>query len=169
MSRAELEEVLLVHSGDPRLLKGSILHTDGAKAYKNVGPRRWPAPGHLHDDYERDPPFAQFEWTHTNVCHSRKRGKQVRYVERKTIRRPGGEEVEVLGGTEKVDGFWAMLRAAMSRTTLNTGAAGTPARQWLVTCLRVFQWHYWHLHEDRFTRFGALVAARRRAAACSFF
>ena len=44
LSIAELVEVFKIDTDDPILIKLSIIHTDSAKAYRRMGPLRWPAP-----------------------------------------------------------------------------------------------------------------------------
>ena len=61
--------MLKVDASTPRLLPGSILHTDSAKAYRQVGPQAWPARGALHSRFETAERFKVHLWTHTNVTH----------------------------------------------------------------------------------------------------
>ena len=66
---AELVDVFRISSDRPVLAPESLLHTDSAKAYKRMGPLRWPEPGVLHSEFECSEPFAQHKCTHTNVTH----------------------------------------------------------------------------------------------------
>jgi hypothetical protein len=68
----ELVEVFRINSNRPVLAPESLLHTDSAKAYKRMGPLRWPEPGVLHNEFECSEPFAQHKYTHTNVTHKKK-------------------------------------------------------------------------------------------------
>ena len=47
LSIEELERVLRIDTDRPLLLPRSVLHTDSAKAYRRVGPMRWPENGAL--------------------------------------------------------------------------------------------------------------------------
>ena len=53
------------------------------------------------------------------------------------------------------------MRRSIGRKGTNTGAGGTGTRAWLEMLVRVHQWEYWHLDEDRFALFGNLLAQRR--------
>ena len=109
LSVDELIRVLLVDSVDPILIKRSILHTDSAKAYRRIGPMQWPEAGAHHTRFQRSDPFSQFDWCHTNVTHKHKPGQPIQYVAHRTVVLPTGEHKHCLGGTQKVDGFWAFL------------------------------------------------------------
>ena len=159
---AELKEVLRIGSEKPALLPKSILHTDSAKAYKRVGPMRWSQRGALHEKFEDGSDFAELKYTHTNVTHKKKPGQPVKYVEQFTVELPDGTSKEVLGGTEKVDGFWATLRRLIGRKGVNTGARDkTAKRDWFHKNVRVAQWLYWFADDDRFKRFASYVQQSR--------
>ena len=78
------------------------------------------------------------------------------------MRTAAGVTVDVLGGTQDIDGWWAWLRRAIGRVPVNTGAADSEKRAWLHKLVRVAQWHFWHLDADRFKELGA---TRREARA----
>ena len=141
----------------------SILHTDSAKAYRKVGPLKWPAPGALHEEFEVVEACRRWQYGHTNVTHKRKPGQPIVYVSERTLTLPNGEVLRTLGGTEKVDGYWATLRREVGRKAVNTGEQDSQNREWLHQLVRVHQWHYWHANVDRFKLFGQLLAARRSA------
>ena len=67
-------------SEHPRLAKGSVLHTDSAKAYKTIGMQRWPEAGALHGDFEADDLFKDMQYVHTNVSHKKKVGVPQQFV-----------------------------------------------------------------------------------------
>ena len=61
------------------------------------------------------------------------------------------------------DGFWAFLRREIGRTGVQTGEEDSTTRERLYKLALVFQWHWWHLHTDRWPLFCALVRAAREA------
>ena len=158
MSIEELKDVLRPTSETPRLLPGTILHTDSAKAYRRVGPQRWPEPGALHDAdvVQDDPDFAPLNYVHTLVVHKKKPGQEVHYTALRRVRLADGTEKEVLGGTQKIDGYWATLRREVGKKSYNTGAKGSEKRRRLEMMVRTHQWFHWNLHRDRFTLLGEL-------------
>ena len=59
--------------------------------------------------------------------------------------------MQVKGGTQCVDGYWAYLRQKIGRKSVNTGVSEEdPKRAQLHQLVRVQQWEYWHLNEDKF-------------------
>ena len=50
---------------------------------------------------------------------------------------PTGVTVQVVAETEKVDGYWSSLRTEVGRSAVNTGAAGSLNRSWLLKLVRV--------------------------------
>ena len=102
-------------------------------------------------------PFAQHQWRHTTVTHKKKAGVPQQFVARKVVVLHTGDRVECIGGTQKVDGYWASLRRGIGRRSIPTGEAGTRARAWLLKLVRVHQWHWWNLNQDRFELFGKLL------------
>ena len=161
LSIDELEIVLKAHSDNPVLFPESILHTDSAKAYSRVGPIKWPRPGAHVFAFEGTPPFSQFHYAHTNVCHKKKVGVTQEFVALRTVSLFSGEDRNVLGGTQKIDGFWASMRRYVGKKSVNTGDTETAKRDWLNAMVRVFQWHWWNLKADRFRMFGELIAKHR--------
>ena len=123
---------------------------------------RWSQRGALHEKFEDGSDFAELKYTHTNVTHKKKPGQPVKYVEQFTVELPDGTSKEVLGGTEKVDGFWATLRRLIGRKGVNTGARDkTAKRDWFHKNVRVAQWLYWFADDDRFKRFASYVQQSR--------
>ena len=138
------------------------MHTDGAKAYKHVGPMRWPVAGFLQEGFEAQPPFAQHKWAHTNVTHKKKPGVPVNYVAPRNVVLADGTPKRVWAGTEKVDGFWQYLRRTVTRTSVITGGEeNTDARRYLAKLVRATQWRYWNLQANKFELFGKIVAEGR--------
>eukprot|EP00974_Lingulodinium_polyedra_P078890 7641452-Lingulodinium_polyedra.AAC.1 len=83
----------------------------------------WPAGGVLHGPFQRQDKFLQHRWTRTNVTDKRKAGGALQYVAKKSVRCADGSRKDVLGGTQKVDGFWAFLRRLIGRSSVATGKA----------------------------------------------
>ena len=155
----ELREVLRLKSGNPRLLPLSILHTDSAKAYRHVGPLRWPK--YVLGGIMEADEFLQHRWTTTKVVHKRKVGQPTRYVEYFRVRCAYNKPKDVLGGAQKIDGFWAFLRKHIGRLTVPTGTPLSAARSWFQKRVRVAQWMWVHCDENRFELFCRAVARRR--------
>ena len=108
--------------------------------------------------------FAEHGYIHTNVSHAKKPGLPIRYAEQFTVTPRDGSDFEVLGGTQKVDGFWASLRRLIGRKGVNTGARdGTAKRDWFRKNVRVAQWLHWHRHENRFELFATYLAKARES------
>ena len=100
--------------------------------------------------------FLRHKYTHTTVLHKKKPGREVRYVEQKTITLPDGERRTVLAGTQKIDGFWAYFRRLVGRRSVNTGDNSSHKRAYFHSLVRVAQFHQWFLHEDRFALLGQM-------------
>lgn len=157
LSIEELATVLEVGSDNPRLVPQSILHTDSAKAYRHVGPLRYPPAGALHDAFEHASPFARHRYCHTNVTHKRKIGESLNFVKNFVVKPFDGEERAVLGGTQRVDGYWSSLRRCVGKRSLNTGVTGSARRDWLIAVIRCHQWEYWNLDVCRFKLLGEVL------------
>ena len=122
LPRAPSKEHLQIESGEPRLRALSILHSDRAKTYRKIGPMQWPAASPLWaPETYTDPPFARHLYTSTLICHKRKVGTRQQYVRKFKLRLPNGRIKFVLGGTQKVDGYWASLRRFVGKRSVNTG------------------------------------------------
>jgi hypothetical protein len=158
---SELERVLRVGSDNPTLIAGSILHTDSAKAYKRVGPMVWPEAGAHHADFETKEPFKKHGYTHTNVTHKKKVGQPMQFVALRKVTLRSGVQKDVLGGTEKVDGFWAYLRRWIGKLSVNTGTNESEQRVWFRKRVRAVQWQWWNLHRNRFSLLGEAFVAKR--------
>lgn len=119
------------------------------------------ARGPLHDGESFCERFAQHGWTHTSVTHKRKPGQKLAYTLRRWITTKDGTKHDCLCGTQIIDGFWASLRREVGRTGVQTGDEDSTTRERLSSLVRVFQWHWWHLHTDRYPLFCELVRAER--------
>ena len=151
----------MIESDDPLLVRGSILHTDSAKAYRHIGPLHWPEAGALKDPATFEERYRKFGYTHTAVCYKCKKGAKVAYAKEVTIKLRGGTKLSCLAGTQTMDGFWSFLRLNTSRRGVKTGSVGSAARRRLSMLVREFQWHHWYLGEDRFPLFCQLVKEAR--------
>ena len=161
LSLAELDAVFKVESDDPLLVRGSLLHTDSAKAYRHIGPLHWPAPSPLKDRASFDERYKRFGYTHATVCHKRKKNQKVAYAKEVTMKLPDGTLISALAGTQTIDGFWQSLRLNTSRRGVKTGSVGSAARIRLHKLVREYQWHYWYLEQERFPLFCKLVKEQR--------
>ena len=121
----------------------------------------WPSAGQLQGQFEQAPEFVRHKWIHTNVTHKRKIGQRIQYVAPRRIRVPDGTDKWVLGGTQKVDGFWAWLRRAIGRSGVNTGKQGDDVKRiFLSKLVRVAQWRSWNLEKNRFELLGSILRDR---------
>ena len=84
----------------------------------------------------------QHGWCHTVVTHKKKVGQKIQFVAERVVQMRDGQTKKVLSGTEKVDGYWASLRRAVGKTSVNTGKRGgdQKKRNWLHKLVRVHQW-----------------------------
>jgi hypothetical protein len=178
-----------------RVRPQSVIHTDSARAYFNLGLReadlpprdadRAANPGEgpaqqaarfaaeaaeglrppVHDDdlplailaeRLRPPPpppppppprsvpewrarYAPFGFAHTAVCHTSKAGGRRRqFVARRQVHLGDGRTVWLKGGTQTIDGHWALLKKHVSRCGVNTGRL-----QLLRELVRGHQWRHW--------------------------
>ena len=81
-----------------------------------------------------------------------------------------GIEKSVPGGTQKIDGYWATLRRAVGRRSVQTGATADPSKRHRPHQLvRLHQWQYWHLDADRFAVLRGYLTTARMAPVAEFF
>ena len=142
--------MLKMDSGNPRLHPGCVLHTDSAKAYKQVGQLHHPGLGALQDGEEFCRRFSQYNWVHTTVTHKKKPGRDTNYTLRRWITTSDGKCHGCVCGTQTVDGLWASLRRTVGRSGIHTGQEDSEARRRLYKFVRHFQWQWWNFHLDRF-------------------
>jgi hypothetical protein len=120
----------------PLLAPWGVWHTDGAQAYRA-----------LHRETGTDTYRALGYW-HTWVRHSRKKNPEtgkmmpVQFCVRKKIKVKNGATEWRKGGTQKKDGFFALLRRLVSRR-----ACTTVNRRTLRGMLYFFQWQYWRTRD----------------------
>lgn len=110
---------------------GSVLHTDTASAYVQLHRLS----GHLK--------YSKFGFWVTQVRHSRKQNDKgqwlpVQYVVRKKVQLRSGQWVWRKGGTQKKDGFWALVRKHVSRRATTTERIDV-----LRHMAYFYQWLYW--------------------------
>ena len=113
------------------LYPGSVLHTDTASSYAQIHRR------------SENPLYKNLGIWVTQIRHSRKQTEQgawlpVEYVRRKRVQLLDGSWVWRKGGTQKKDGFWALIRKHVSRRAITTVHADT-----LREMAWFYQWMYW--------------------------
>ena len=110
-----------------------ILHTDSARAYLHKFPL-------VH---------------HTRVIHQKKKvaGRWLlpRYTRAETINLPTGETIDVLAGTQTIDGLWKRLRASMGESH------GSDFSR-IDTLVRYMQWRTWTTGVDPWDAFVSTLA-----------
>ena len=132
---------------------------------------QWPKapPVHSPETYDQ-PPFAKHLYTSTLICHKKKVGQRQQYVRKFKVRLPNGRTQFVLGGTQKVDGYWASLRRFVGKRSVNTGSHPDAHRRLMLKqYVRVHQWCWWHLNVDRFALFADIVSNRRTGIIAPYF
>ena len=83
--------------------------------------------------------YAPFQLAHAAVCHTAKKGGRKRqFVARRRVPLPDGQVIWAKGGTQSIDGHWALLKRHVSRSAINTGRLGQLRD--LVWC---HQWRHW--------------------------
>ena len=126
----------LGHQPRPLLAPWSVLHTDGADAYRK-----------LHRVLGIDL-YRPFNYWHTWVRHSRKKHPEtgawmpVQFTVRKRIKLRSGAVDWRKGGTQKKDGFFASLRRHVSRRAIPSCDRGT-----LRGMCYFYQWMYWRTRD----------------------
>ena len=161
LSMEELKSMMLTSSGQPRLQCGSICHTDSAKACKQLSEPQGP----LYDGSLEGREFSKFNLAHTNVRH---KPPNPEFTKNFTVRFWDGSEwnrKDVVGGTQKMDGFFSTFRRKVGRHAFNT-VGSTPDRadaleKQLHEKVRLFQLQYWFSDSDVFQIFGAIRRAER--------
>lgn len=165
LSIDELKKLVVTSKGSSRLAQGSVCHTDSAKAYKKLASDE-PLPA-LYSGALAGPSFSELKLAHSNVKHKPPHPEFARTFRMKVwTGRAWTEEVRV-GGTQKLDGFFASFRREVGKRSFNT-TGPTPEtaqtfEQQLHERMRVFQFLFWFSHADCFQVFAALRQAERAA------
>jgi hypothetical protein len=127
----------LGHEPKPLLARWSVLHTDGADAYRK-----------LHRETGILEKYGTFKWWHTWVRHSKKKCKDtgvmlpVQFTVRKCVKLKDGSPTWRKGGTQKKDGWFANVRKHVSRR-----AHATDDRNGIRELVYFFQWCYWRTRD----------------------
>ena len=161
LSLEELRSVMVTSTGKPRLECGSICHTDSAKAYKQLDQPEGP----LYDGTLQGRQFSQFKLAHTNVRHKPPHPEFTKNFHVKFWNGREWDEKDVVGGTQKMDGFFSSFRRKVGRQAFNT-VGPTPERadaleKQLNQKVRLFQLQFWFSGSDVFQIFGAVRRAER--------
>ena len=115
----------------PLIAYGSIVHTDTANTYMQM------------HRLGKNPVYQHLGLWVTQVRHSRKKNAEgkmqpVQFVVRKKVQLIDGQWVWRKGGTQKKDGFWALVRRHISRRAVPS--ANLPV---LREMAYMYQWLYW--------------------------
>ena len=213
ISNEELYDAIFPRGRPPVLLPGTIVHTDSAKAYRNLGwqgapateelpqglaeelvgerpsPWRWEsqeeaderaeaeAAEELHTLAGRTEAWASryrhLRLVHTAVVHKKRPGRKRQYVvmrrcnlqpEDANVLRAAGTDPFLVGnatwrkgGTQKVDGYWRLLRQRVANRGVNSGLADQTR-----TRVLVHQWsHAAGPAADLFAHLGKTLLLRR--------
>ena len=157
---------MLTSSGEPRLACGSICHTDSAKAYKQLDQPEGP----LYDGSLAGREFHNFKLAHTNVRHKPPRPEFAKDFTVKFWDGSSWSSKAVVGGTQKMDGFFSSFRKKVGKQPFNT--VGTSPRRadalekQLLEKVRLFQFQFWFSGADIFQIFGAVRRAEREKPKC---
>ena len=129
MSIQELKDTIVNSAGASRIAVGSVCHTDSAKAYKKLDSEE-PLPC-LYNGALGGPSFAHLKLAHSNVRHKPPHPEFTRKFKLKIFDgRQWVEEIRV-GGTQKLDGFFATFRREVGKRPINTtGLLLLRLRQW---------------------------------------
>ena len=213
----ELYAALFPKGRPPLLLPGTVVHTDSAKAYRNLGwtgsaadaempadlageltgerpaPWRWETQEEADERREAEAAaelgtlagrteewasrYRHLRLVHTAVVHKKRPGRKRQFVVMRRCRfmpedaaalRTAGTEPFLLGdttwrkgGTQKVDGYWRLLRQRVSNRGANSGTVRDETRKRVL----VHQWaHAAGPAVDLFEHLGATLKARRTRA-----
>ena len=114
ISVQEMKDALLLESDQPVLALGSVCHTDGAKAYKQLASTG----SALHDGSLTQ--FDDLKLARTCVRHKPPHPEFSKLLTANVWTGNRFEPQPRLGGTQKLDGFFASFRRIVGRKPLNT-------------------------------------------------
>eukprot|EP00971_Amphidinium_carterae_P148251 2938532-Amphidinium_carterae.1 len=114
-----------------------VYHTDSARAY-DAAPDE--------------------ESLHTKVVHQKKYRDGIlikpRYTELVTLKLPNGKKLQVVKGTQYVDGFWRILRSKLGGSHRSDDAL-------INQRVRFAQWTQWISTQDEWVAFGSMLGEQK--------
>ena len=160
----ELASVLRRDDGSFRLGAGSVCHTDSARAYKQLGVEDGPL---FDGSFCNAKELKGLKLAHTNVKHKPPKPEFTKPFDVPVWQGIDDDwEVETrIGGTQKLDGFFASFRRDVGRQPFNT-TGPTPKQadaleQGLHHRVRAFQCKFWMSGSDMFRVVGSLRKKER--------
>ncbi|CAE7744787.1 unnamed protein product [Symbiodinium sp. CCMP2592] len=146
------------------ILAGSVCHTDGAKAY------RWLS-SPLNDGTLVD--AAGLKLSHTCVKHKPPHPEFSKKMRVQVWVGDHYEEQLRVGGTQKIDGFFASFRRVVGRRPFNTVGPSSEEKaprmeQLMHFHVRLFQLKHWFGGQDMFAVFGKLRQSQRDVGAVTW-
>ena len=146
----EMTEALLLYSDEPVLGEGSVCHTDGAKADKTLA-------SPLYDGSLQNFPIKLL---HTCVRHKPPTPEFLKEMSVPVWNGNDFREEIRMGGTQKLDGFFASFRRLVGRKPLNSVGRddfqGPRMEQLMHFAVRSFQLKFWFAGCDMFVLYGRL-------------
>ena len=146
----EMNEALLLESDRPLLSEGCVCHTDGAKAYRSLA-------SPLNDGQLL---AAGLKLAHTCVKHKPPHPEFTKRFKVQVWVGDKFQEQERIGGTQKLDGFFAGFRRVVGKKPFNTAGPSdetAPRMEQLMHFhVRAFQFKYWFGGQDMFKVYGKL-------------
>ena len=163
LSIQELKDTIVNSAGASRIAVGSVCHTDSAKAYKKLDSEE-PLPC-LYNGALGGPSFAHLKLAHSNVRHKPPHPEFTRKFKLKIFDgRQWVEEIRV-GGTQKLDGFFATFRREVGKRPINTTGPSPATAEAMETQLhervRTFQFLHWFSFTDAFQVFAEMRKLER--------
>ena len=156
ISIEERRDYFLLDSDEPVICKGSVCHTDSAKAYKNLA-------SPLYDGRLLD--FEHLKFGHTCVKHKPPRPEFSKEISTRVWNGTFFEEQVRWGGTQKLDGFFAGFRREVGKRALNTAGSNIHSAdrmEYLMHCqVRLYQFKYWFGGLNLFSIFGKMREVER--------
>ena len=158
LSVDEMREALLLDSDEPVLGEGSVCHTDGAKAYRNLA-------GALYNGSLKD--FECLKLGHTCVKHKPPNPEFTKVLSTRVWTGVEFEEQSRWGGTQKLDGFFAGFRKDVGKRPMNTAGSTIETANRMEVLMhqqvRLYQFKYWFGGKNLLAVFGKLRQVEREA------
>ena len=163
LSVQELKDIVVTSMGTSRIAVGSVCHTDSAKAYKKLDSDE-PLPA-LYSGVLAGPSFSHLKLAHSNVRHKPPHPEFARKFKMRIWNGSKWVEEVRVGGTQKLDGFFASFRREVGKRPFNT-TGPTPEtadamEQQLHEKVRCFQFLYWFSFTDVFQVFAEMRKSER--------